>query len=68
MAEFIQFRKFKPDYTDFVFTQIQEFRNTKDTKLMEGINPFDDDNTIMISVKGLIKFIHQGPSALAFYT
>ena len=54
MAEFIQFRKFKPDYTDFVFTQIQEFRNTKDTKLMEGINPFDDDNTIIISSKNAL--------------
>lgn len=49
MNNLLQLRKFKPDYTEFVYEQIAEFRSEKDENLLTKINPFDEKNTDIIS-------------------
>ena len=45
MNNLLQLRKFKADYTEFVYEQIAEFRSEKDENLLTKINPFDEKNT-----------------------
>ena len=44
MNNLIKLSKFKPEYTDFIFDQIAQFRTEKDEKLLTQIDPYDENN------------------------
>ena len=49
MNNLIKLSKFKPEYTDFIFDQIAQFRTEKDEKLLMQIDPYDENNLEKVS-------------------
>ena len=54
MNNLIKLSKFKPEYTDFIFDQIAQFRTEKDEKLLTQIDPYDENNLEKVSFDSVL--------------